>query len=278
METTAAIENDRDNFLACEAVLLARTYAWELLHKLFGGELTDELLTLVGSATTFDALDELARANGTFANVRDFATKVGQRSGDPDFLEAAREEFSLFFQGPAEPPAYPWEGPYLTHETTVFQPSTLEVRRAYTEAGLRVKRYQRVPDDHVAIMAAFMAEMGRRTLAALDSADGESARSLLAMQYAFSRDHMAPWLPEYAELSLRVKKAVLYPQFIQGARALAEADGTFLPEALAWLGDMDDERLADAAERGLFAEMEAALDSLAGVSLPGLEDNELVAL
>lgn len=277
MEAPIVAANDRDDFLACEAVLLARTYAWELLHKLFGGEPTGELLSLIGSDETIDVLDELAEHNATVTNLRDFVARIGEKTVDEAFTEEVREEYSRFFQGPAEPPAFPWEGPYLTHEPTMFQPSVLEVRRAYLDAGLQVRRYQHVPDDHVAIMAAFMAEMGRRTLAALETGDGEAARNLLMKQYAFSRDHLMTWLPEYAELSLRVKKATLYPQFIQGAKALAEVDAAFLPEACAWLGEVDAERLLTAAQGdNPFASMQTALEHLAALELRGLEDNELI--
>lgn len=276
---TITIANDRDDYLACEAVLLARAYAWELLHKVFGGEPTGELLSLIGSDTTSDVLDELAQHNATLANLRDFAARVGEKSLDASFTEEVREEFARFFQGPAEPPAFPWAGPYLTHESTIFQPSTLAVRRAYAKAGLQVKRYQHVPDDHVSIMAAFMATLSRRALEALQAGNREAACALLKSQQAFVRDHLATWLPEYAELSLRVKKAVLYPQFIQGAKALAEVDEAFLSEALAWLEEMDDERLQAASSgENPFAETVMALDGLAALVLPGIEDNELVEI
>lgn len=283
METNPSTTRDRDDFLSCEAVLLARTYAWELFHKLFGGEPTGELLSIVGSEETINVLDELAEHNSTLTNLRDFVARVGEKSVDTAFAEDVRDEYARFFEGPAEPPAFPWEGPYLTHEPTIFQPSTLAVRKAYDEAGLRVKRYQRVPDDHVALMAAYMAELGRRTLASLKTGDKDAAQSLLTQQYHFSRDHMANWLPEYAELSLRVKKATLYPQFIQGARALAEADNAFLPEAFAWLDELDSERLATAAavvaaEENPFAPIEAALEHVTMLILPGLEDNELAVI
>lgn len=283
METNPSTTRDRDDFLSCEAVLLARTYAWELLHKLFGGEPTGELLSIVGSEETINVFDELAEHNLTLTNLRDFIARVGEKSVDAAFAEAVRDEYARFFEGPAEPPAFPWEGPYITHEPTIFQPSTLAVRQAYRDAGLQVRRYQRVPDDHIALMAAFMAELGHRTLAALKTGNKAATQSLLTQQYNFSRDHMANWLPEYAELSLRVKKATLYPQFIQGARALAEADNTFLPEAFVWLDELDNERLSAAAadvvaDENPFAPVEAALEHITTLTLPGLEDNELAAI
>lgn len=279
MESIASTISDRDDFLSCEAVLLARTYAWELLHKLFGGEPTGELLSIIGSDETINVLDELAEHNLILINLRDFVARVSEKSVNTAFAEDVRDEYARFFEGPAEPPAFPWEGPYITHEPTIFQPSTLAVRQAYRDVGLQVRRYQRVPDDHVALMAAFMAELSRRTLAALKAGDRDAAQMLLTQQYNFSRDHMANWLPEYAELSLRVKKATLYPQFIQGAKALAEADGAFLPEAFAWLEELDGERLVAAVVgENPFASIEEALEHVTTLTLPGLEDNDLVAI
>lgn len=265
---------------ACEALLFAEGYLYELLHKLFGGQPSAELLALAGSATTADVLEELEEGSDTLANLRAFAARVGAKACDPAYLEAVHEEFGRFFQGPAAPPAFPWEAPYLTHEPTVFQPSTLEVRAAYGAQGLQVRRFKRVPDDHIALMCAFMAVLSRRALDALRSGDREALRVLLADQHRFAEQHLASWLPEYASDALHVKEAVLYPQFIQGARAVVEQQLKATGPLLAFIDESDPASWAASCQgaAGALAKAEAVYQQLASLELTGLEDNELVAV
>lgn len=300
--TPSAYEGD---LLSLEALLLGRAYLYALFHKVFGGEPDDRLLCVIGQRVTIDALDEFAASSDTLAKLRDFAARVGARAADVSFVANVREEFALFFEGPVEPPAFPWESPYLNHEPTVFQPSTLVVRKAYAAQGLRVKRYQRVPDDHVSIMCAFMAELGKRTHEAFCSDALSHARALVCSQYEFVENHLLNWLPVYAERALGVKKAYLYPQFAQGVAAFAQVDATFLAEMLAWLDEAEAQRGVDGGASGAdrcdvsggagehsvldgaggcdictthFPEVEEALAQLEGLHLRGMEDNELVSV
>lgn len=284
MEATMAAETSANEALLADAqalcqLMAARAYLYTLLHKALGGEPAPELLAVIGGDAAQGALAQLAAEDDTLASLEAFARGLAAKADDPAFLEDARSEFARFFQGPAEPPAYPWEGPYLTHETTVFQPSTLAVRAAYADAGLQVRKLKRVPDDHAAIMAAFMGILSERALTAVRAGDFAEAHGLVEAMYRFSQQHMANWLPEYAEQSLHVAKAVLYPQMIHGLRSLVALDGVFLGEALAWLDELGPEGLYSvAAGDGLAdADADAALKALLALDLRGLDDNELVA-
>lgn len=272
----SACESDS---LSIEALLLGRAYLYTLFHKVFGGEPDERLLCAIGQKATFDVLDEYAASSGTLGKLKDFSMRVGAKAYDAAFVADVREEFTRFFEGPAEPPAFPWESPYLNHEPTVFQPSTLLVRGAYAAQGLRVKRYRRVPDDHVSIMCVFMAELAKRTHEAFCSGALGYARALVCSQYEFVENHLLNWLPAYAERALGVKRAYLYPQFAQGVAAFAQADATFLAETLAWLDEAEAQR--EAGRCGAcptnFPEVEEALAQLEQLHLRGIEDNELVS-
>ncbi len=173
---------------ACYELAAARAYLYTLFHKVLGGEPTTELLAAIGSEATAQAVGELAREDDTLASFAAFAGGVGDRAEDAAFVEEAQEEFARFFEGPAEPPAYPWEGPYLTRETMVFQPNTLAVRAAYADYGLQVRRLKHIPDDHVSIMAAFMADLSER---ASWWASSQICRSRSSMRCARSCSSMA---------------------------------------------------------------------------------------
>ena len=274
-EGTAA----RDELLSLEALLLSRAYLYTLFHKVFGGEPDERLLAALGCEAVSDVIEEFAYGSETLTNLKGFVARVGRNASDASYLEEVREEFACFFQGPAQPPAFPWESPYLgPKEAMVFQPSTLLVRDAYRERGLRVKKYQRMPDDHVAIMCAFMAALSAETLDSFRAGNAERVRLGLDAQLAFLRDHMVNWLPEYAELSLRVRKAVMYPQFIQGVSAFAKADQVSAAQAIVWLSGLEDGLpVADARKNGdsPFASAELALEELRSLDLRGIDDNEL---
>ena len=273
----AALRADAE---ACYELAVARAYLYTLFHKVLGGEPTTELLAAIGSEATAQAVGELAREDDTLASFAAFAGGVGDRAEDAAFVEEAQEEFARFFEGPAEPPAYPWEGPYLTRETMVFQPNTLAVRAAYADYGLQVRRLKHIPDDHVSIMAAFMADLSERAEAALRAGDFDQGHDLVAAMYRFSQEHMATWLPEYAAQSLHVTKAVLYPQVIHALRSLVQLDGVFLGETLAWLDEVGPRRLSEVTDDAVTVKAAALDDATAklhGLRLRGLEDNELIA-
>lgn len=283
------------DLLPLEALLVSRTYLYTLFHKVFGGEPSADLLAIAGHSVTVDVIDEYSEKSETLAHLKEFSARIGLKADDVSFLEEAREEFARFFEGPADCVAFPWEGPYLTNEATVFQPNVLSVREAYRKQGLQVKRFERVPDDHASIMCAFMGTLAQRTLGAFREGDIARMKSLLLDQYAFLESHMATWLPRYAELSLKVKKAYMYPQLIQGLAAFSALDRTFVAEALAWaeekggcLAEMACEKASDVLDGGLrgrafaqpaiFSEVDNVFDKLKGLRLYGLEDNELVSI
>lgn len=263
------------DLLPLEALLVSRAYLYTLFHKVFGGEPSVALLAIMGHPVTVDVLDEYSEKSETLAHLKEFSARIGLRANDAPFLEEAREEFARFFEGPADCVAFPWEGPYLTNEATVFQPSVLSVRDAYRKQGLQVKWFERMPDDHVAIMCAFMGVLAQRTLAAFRKGDAGRMKSLLLDQYAFLGSHMVTWLPRYAELSLKVKKACIYPQFIQGIAAFVELDKTFAAEALAWA---EEKGGCLRVQSDVFSEVNEAFGRLIGLRLVGLEDNELVPI
>lgn len=284
METTMTAEASANEELladaqACGQLIAARAYLYTLLHKVLGGEPTAELLAVISGDTVQEALSELAAEDDTLSNFAAFSRSLGAKAEDTLFLEKAREEFARFFQGPAEPPAYPWEGPYLSHETTVFQPSTLKVRAAYAGEGLQVRKLRHVPDDHVSLMSAFMAALSARALSALEAGNFGDLHRKMESMYRFSQEHMATWLPDYAAQSLHVANAVMYPQMIHGLRSLVALDAVFLGETLAWLDEVGPNGL-DVLNGSLSDGLPVidALIALQGITLRGIEDNELVPL
>lgn len=267
--------------LQLEALLLSRSYLYELFHKLLGGTPDESLVQALTADVTADALEEFADASGELTALGGFLAVL--RVDDPsELLARARDEYTRIFVGPLALPASPYESPYTgVHDMATFQANTLEVRALYRANGLRVRREQAVPDDHVALMCAFMADLSKRSLTALREGALVSLAVLLRGQRSFAEEHMANWLGIYAK-SVRNSKAgaeaALYPQMIEGLDAFVRADLDFLAESAYWaegIAASGAERLTAGPAPELSA-AQASLESLEALRPFGIQDNELV--
>lgn len=246
--------------LQLQALLLSRGYLYELFHKLLGGTPDGEVLAALTNPATADVLDEFADGNEALSGFAQFLQGFAAAAAEDGegVLSAVRDEYTRVLVGPAELPASPYESPYTgAHDMALFQENTLAVRATYREQGLQPRRIQAVPDDHVALMCGFMAQLAARAEALLADgvvADGEGAEAIgaevtaapadlaalaatLREQGRFVRTHMVPWLPTYAEAvrnSRAGAQAVLYPQLLEGLAAFVAADADFLAEAAYW--------------------------------------------
>ena len=270
-----------------ETLLVCRVHLHTLFHKLFGGAPLAELLKELSGEETLSAVEAYAQDSQVMREVVEFLRTLGD--GDArGLLDRARDEYTRLFIGPAELIAYPWESPYTNKQAAVCQESTIAVREAYRAQGLEPRKLLRVPDDHVSLMCAFMAELGGRALEAFLADDAAAAAKALRDQEAFVRRHMVGWLPEYARLARRSKTAVLYPQMIEACADFIALDAVFLSEAAFWLeslAEREDAALselaascADDADAPAREALRRATARLAGMRLAGIEDNELVAV
>lgn len=266
-------------------LLTSRACLYTLFHKLFGGVPTVELLDALESAAVQRALGAYAQESEPLRSAAEFFSGLRGRNGAV-LLDQAKDEYTRLFIGPGELVAYPWEAPYVSKQPAVCQESTIAVREAYRAQGLEPRRLLRVPDDHVSLMCAFMAELGGRALCALDAGDVQSAAASLRAQESFSRGHMLDWLPEYARFARRSRTAVLYPQAIEAFVDFAALDAVFMSEAAFWLESLSDEERASLGGRaGIDADegdldgvraLRQAIERISALRLVGIEDNELV--
>lgn len=270
----------RDDALSLADVLSARSYLYLLFHKVFGGVPTKELLEVLASQATAEVIDAYADESKTMERFGRFLAQLADRLGDDGFLWKTEAEYTRFFIGPNNLPAPPWASPYLTSESAAFSEESLNVRRAYAKHHMKPKKIQHVPDDHVALMCDFMAEVAERSLAALRSGELDQAEMLIEDQCAFVRDHMVAWLPQFATLACKGEGACLIPQAAKAVAAFAVLDETFLGEALVWLRENRDS--GDAVESALACDRPPHGDekrsSLRALRLKFLEDNELCEL
>ncbi|MDO4400992.1 MAG: molecular chaperone TorD family protein [Coriobacteriia bacterium] len=265
--------------LQLEALLVSRAYLYALYNKLLGGTPDGEVLDALLSPTTADVVEEFQGNSPQLQALQQMLAQL--RALDRNaLLEAARDEYTRVLIGPANLPASPYESPYQgAHDMALFQENTVAVRREYHARGLRARREQAVPDDHVALMCAFMAEMGARALEALRSGDVSALAACLRDQEAFQKAHLGEWLDVYAT-SVRNSKAgaqhVLYPQMLEALAAFVKVDADFLAESAYWAEAQEDAPAAGIAPE--LAAAQEALDALRALSPFGIQDNELVSV
>lgn len=267
-----------DELLSVEALLLARGYLYELFHKALGGYPTAELLRMLTSDATVDALDEYADVSEKVADLRNFLVELSEHASDDGsldaFVEAARDEYTRLFVGPGPIAAPPMETPHVAHEKVLFSENTVAVRRIYKSHGLAPVRELRVADDHVSLMSDYLARLSSQTLRAFRSGDGNLLGSLAADQAVFESGHMANWLPKLARLQSEGAEAVLYPHLVGALAEFVEVDVRFLAELVAWNAEGPKWAL-DYDRPDTFANLEEALCCLRALRLFGLEDCEL---
>lgn len=71
-------------------------------------------------------------------------------------VDEARSDYMRLFVGIGDPLAAPWESVYLSQERSIFQESTLDVRRWFHSYGLKSKLEYNEPDDHVGLILEFI--------------------------------------------------------------------------------------------------------------------------
>lgn len=273
------MENDdnRQDALQLEALLFSREYLYMLAHKLFGGAPDADLIETLLSDATADVVDEIAGDDATLAGLLGFLGELRARDA-AGLLEDARDEYARIFVGPQALPASPYESPYTgAHDMGLFQENTLAVRAWYRERGLRAKRLQAVPDDHVSMMCAFMAAQAARALSLLRAGCFAELAASLRDQGAFVGAHLANWVGTFATSvrnSRAGARAVLYPQMLEAFAALVRVDMALLAEASYWAESQPDAEPAAPAPE--LAEAARALDALASIRPFGIQDNELV--
>ena len=271
------IGRDQDA-LQLEALLDSRCYLYALFQKLFGGAPDEHLLSELLSDVAADAVDEFAAGNEGLASFGGFLAVL--RADDPAvLLDRARDEYTRVFVGPSALPASPYESPYTgTHDMSLFQENTLAVRAVYHAHGLRVRREQAVPDDHVALMCAFMESLAARALRAFHGGDGDELALQLREAGLFAETHLANWVGIYAE-GVRNSKAgaaaVMYPQLLEAFAAFVRADIEFTVEASYWAQQTTLAALPPSPQLERVCNALAAMDAIRPL---GFQDNELVDL
>lgn len=112
--------------------------------------------------------------------------------------ELALEHTRLFI-GPYRLPAPPYESVYRTDERLVMQQPTIEIRKAYRNAGLEIKGIHTNPDDNISAELEFMEYLCDKTASSLKNQDSQEATKHIELQRKFLEEHLNKWIPAFSE-------------------------------------------------------------------------------
>ena len=96
-----------------------------------------------------------------------------------------RYAFNRLFVGPGQLTAAPYESSYLNPFGIVMQEETMAVRRSYLAQGLKLKKQNIEPDDHMALELEFLLKM--------------IERGNIEAYNSFLENHLFKWVQPHAE-------------------------------------------------------------------------------
>ena len=187
--------------------------------QLLTGEHTAEVLKLfLGEASA-------GMVNESFEPLRAI---VFEKSEKITFAPA--EEYTALLIGPSKEFVPPWASVYTGKDHTLFQESTLQVRRKYSMNHLRTVNYPHEADDHIAVELDFMTILSRLTLDSFTQRKKQQYAELIDRQIDFLTQEMLTWVPVFAEKLQSTGQYVLYPPVAALTCRILQADLAFLRE------------------------------------------------
>jgi TorA maturation chaperone TorD len=215
-------------------LLVGRAAVYRILQNLIGNEPNEESLQQLVDPTTREVLGLFSQGSANYQYAFDNLYGALERgTKESGFLRHLEDCFNRLFVGPGAVEAPPWESVHLNKENTLFQPSTLDVRKAYVASGFIPQQYPHVADDHIAIELDFLARLAERAEMSLESGDTATALSALAASEEFLRKHLMKWVHNFAASVA----AATHAYFYQEVAAMLAA---FLPVDLEVLAGLQD--------------------------------------
>jgi TorA maturation chaperone TorD len=180
-------------------LLAGRAAMYRVLQNLFGNEPSDAMLEQLTSSDTKVVFELFAPEADGFEVALTKLSAAALSAPDAEVIEHLRDDFMHLFVGPGAMEAAPWESLYSGREQALFQPSTLEVRKAFVAQGFIPQSYPAVADDHLALELDFMARLAERAETEFERGGGERTNELLAASEEFLQQHLLVWVPRFVE-------------------------------------------------------------------------------
>lgn len=153
-------------------------------------------------------------------------------SFETDDYEALRtqvaSEYAELFIGPRPPLAPLYGSVYLDLHERLFADSTMKVRSHYENCGLRAKRRNQVPEDHIGSELEFMAWLCGEEISALEQNEGELASQILGEQLRFLKECLVSWVGDFTQKIEDTGYSAYYVLWSRFVRDFANEDVAYL--------------------------------------------------
>jgi TorA maturation chaperone TorD len=223
-----------------DVLLAARAAVYRILQNLLGNEPSVEALEQLVSPASREVLYLFASDGDCLQSTLDalFSVTEDGLKDEGIFIDRLADDFTHLFVGPGKMEADPWESLHTSRENVLFQPSTLEVRKAYVAQGFIPQSYPHVADDHIALELDFMAQLGERLSGAHRADDGEKAQVTLVASRDFLDAHLLVWVSSFADRLAHARRAGFYGRVGAVLAAFLPVDREALDEMEGFFGEV----------------------------------------
>lgn len=207
------------------ALCESRAATYELIARLFRNEVDEGLLTEL-METDYPVSSGNALMDTGYYQIAKYLSNAWV---DP--LMKLAVDYTRTFLGSGidtYSAAYPFESVYTSEKRLLMQDARDEVLAIYRSCGLEKSESWTVGEDHIAVELEFMRVLAQRAAAALSAGDEERAFSIINTQRNFMDDHLATWVPVFANEARRFADTLFYQGVVNLAEGFLEEDAALL--------------------------------------------------
>lgn len=210
-------------------LMAMRESVYRLLSSLYFKELTLDQIKFLRETDLSD-LDELdpLLAEGA-KNMRHGLHRVNEGTREDLAVDYAHT-FLAAGTTKSENRACPYESVFTSRDGLIMQEARDNVYRIMLAEHLEPNQNLRIPEDHIAFIFEFVANLCARYNEAVESGNEAEAMRLFAVQRDFFNDHIASWIDQLCDAIEGCCRTDFYRGVSQMTRGFVRADGEMLKE------------------------------------------------
>lgn len=206
-----------------------RESVYRLFSSLYFKELTDEQIRFLHDAD-LDGFEDLSETMAEGAkNVKRAVRRVNSGTREDLAVDYAHT-FLAAGTTKGESRACPYESVFTSRDGLIMQEARDDVYRYMLNEHLEPNTNLRIPDDHLAFVFEFMANLCVRFNEALDAGDRTEARRVYEVQREFFTKHIDSWIERLCDAIEGCCRTSFYRGVSQMTRGFVEADRGLLEE------------------------------------------------
>jgi len=124
------------------------------------------------------------------------------------------------------------ESAYRNEGKLLFQNAYFDILEKYREVGLGKREDFPEPEDHVSLELAYLAHLSRRAISSIEAGNEEEVRKYYQYQRNFLKDHLLPWIPQFAKSLSEISPSLFYKALAHLLDGYIQIDFEFLDSLL----------------------------------------------